>query len=100
MVGLAANAHQAAGARGMPGNNRAERLGYFTHGLLPTHRFKPTLRLTFERLAEPLGMVDIMVNAEALITDIAVRDRVGGVGPNVLDMPRIDIDGEAAVVAA
>ena len=100
MVGLTADTHQAAGARGMPSNNRVETLGYFAHGLVPTHLFKPAVRLAFERMAEPLGMVDIMVNAEAFVADIAVRDRVGGIGPDVLDMPRIDIDCQAAVVTA
>ena len=100
VVGLTANANQTTGTRGMLSNNSREPLGYFSNGLVPTDLFKPAARLAFERMAEPLGMVDVMVNAEAFITDIAVRDRAGSIGPDVLDMPVIDIDGEAAVVTA
>ena len=100
VVGLAANANQATGTRGMLSNNSREPLGYFGNGPVPTDLFKPAVRLALERMAKPLGMVDIMVNAETFIADIAVRDRAGSIGPNVLDMPVIDIDGEAAVVTA
>ena len=100
MVGLAANPDQADGARRVPVADTVQLGTDFGDGLLPADLLKAALGPTLERMRDALGVVHIGGNAEALIADIAVRDRARLVRPNMLNVSVDHIDPQATVMAA
>jgi len=84
----------------VPLANGPELGGDFADGGLPVDLLEDPVGAPPHRVLDPLRVLDVRRDREALVADVARGDRVRFVGPHGGDAVVVDVDADAAVVAA
>jgi hypothetical protein len=100
VIRLAADADQADRAGRVLAADVFEPGRDLTDGDVPTDALEPAVGAAPERVLNALRVLDVVRDAEALVADVAVRDRIRLVGPHGGHAAARHVDANAAVVAA